>query len=230
MIALIRFQLSGYLRSVRALHPVLALALLLGIVFSSPLGGTPAQIRHGALNTIGDVATLVFPICAWAARGLLDTEPDTQRHVSAVTAGRWRAISAGPLAAYGFAGPLAVLAVAYPMVAGARNGLAMPVLLMAIVLVLLTSMAATLVGALTNRAVISSPGASILVLLGVCVANLILGFGPLRVLTVPMTDWMRPMGQWPSAFTGAFPELALRTVVWTAAASALYVWLRRTRP
>lgn len=56
MIAVIRFQLSGYLRSVRALHPFLALALLLAIVFSSPLGATPAQIRQGALTAFGDLA------------------------------------------------------------------------------------------------------------------------------------------------------------------------------
>jgi hypothetical protein len=226
----IRFQLSGYLRSVRALHPILALALLLAIVFSSPLGGTPAQVRHGALNALGDLATLIFPICAWAARGLLDTEPDAQRHVSAVTAGRWRAISAGALAAYGFSAALAVVAPVYPMAEGARNGLGAPVLLLGVALLLLSALAATAVGGLTSRAVIPSPGTSILVLLGVCAANLLLGLGPLRGLTVPMIDWMRAAGHGPSAFADAFPLLALRIVGWTAVAGALYAWLRRTRP
>ena len=89
---------------------------------------------------------------------------------------------------------------------------------------------ATALGALTSRAVIPSTGTSILVLLGVCAANLILGLGPLRVVTVPMIDWMRAAGHGPSAFTHAFQALAVRTVAWAAAATALYAWLRRTRP
>jgi hypothetical protein len=230
MIAVIRFQLSGYLRSVRALHPVLALFLLLAIVFSSPLGGTPAQVQHGALNALGDMATLVFPICAWAARGLLDTEPDAQRHVSAVTAGRWRSISAGTVAAYAFSAVLAVVAPVYPMTLGAQNGLPVSAMLFGMALLLLSALAATSIGALTSRAVIPSPGTSILVLLGVCVLNLILDLGPLRPLSVPMIEWMRAAGHGPAALADAFPVLALRTLAWTAVAGGLYAWLRRTRP
>jgi hypothetical protein len=230
VIAVIRFQLSGYLRSVRALHPVLALALLLAIVFSSPLGATPVQIRQGALTAFGDLATLVFPICAWAARGLLDTEPDVQRHVSAVTAGRWRAVSSGSLAAYAFSAVLAVIAPVYPLVEAARYGVGAPVMLLGIALFLLSALAATALGALTSRAVLASPGTSILVLLGACALNLLLGMGPLRVLSVPMIEWMRAAGHGPSAFTRAFPALALRTLGWSAVAGALYAWLRRTRP
>jgi hypothetical protein len=230
VIAVMRFQISGYLRSIRALHPVIALALLLAVVFSSPLGGTPDQIRHGALNAFGDLATLIFPICAWAARGLLDTEPDAQRHVSAVTAGRWRAIAAGALAAYGFSAALAVIAPVYPLIEAARYGAGPSVTLLGIALMLLSALAATGLGALTSRAVLPSPGTSILVLLGVCAANLLLGLGPLRGLTVPMVEWMRAAGHGSAAFTHAFPALVLRTLGWSAVAGALYSWLRRTRP
>jgi hypothetical protein len=230
MIAVIRFQLSGYVRSVRALHPVLALAMLLAIVFTSPLGGSPAQVRHGALNAIGDMATFIFPICAWAARGLLDTEPDVQRHISAAAAGRWRSIWGGTLAAYGFAAVLAVISPAYPMTMGAMYGLPVQGMLLGFALLLLSALAATTVGALTSRAVIPSPGTSILVLLGVCAGNLILGLGPLRPLTVPMIEWMRAAGQSPAALAGEFPLLVVRTLVWTAVAGALYAWLRRSRP
>lgn len=229
MIAVMRFQLGGYLRSVRALHPVLALALLVAVVFSAPLGAGTAEIRQGALTALGDLATMTFPISAWAARGLLDTEPDAQRHVTAVTAGRWRALAAGPLAVYGFAAVLALLAPVYPMAEGARYGLAPSTLLLAVALTLASTLAATVLGALTSRAVIPSPGASILVLLGVCGANLLLGIGPLRVLTVPMIEWMRAAAHGPAAFAAALPALLLRTVAWAAVAALLYARLRRHR-
>ena len=230
MIALIRFQLSGYLRSVRALHPILALGLLLAIVFSSPLGGTPAQIRQGALTAVADLTALVFPICAWAARGLLDTEPDTQRHVTAVTAGRWRAVLAGSVAAYAFSVVMALIAPVYPLAQAAGAGLGIRETLLSLAMLPPSALAATALGALTSRAVIPSPGTSILVLLGACGLNLILGLGPLRVLTVPMIEWMRAASDGPSAVAGAYPWLALRTLAWAAVAGALYAWLRRTRP
>jgi hypothetical protein len=230
MIAVIRFQLGGYLRSVRALHPLLALGLLLAIVFSSPLGGTPAQVRQGALSAVADLTALVFPICAWAARGLLDTEPDTQRHVTAVTAGRGRAVLSGALAAYAFSVVIALIAPVYPLAQAAGAGLSIRDVLLSVALLPLSALAATALGALTSRAVIPSPGTSILVLLGVCALNLILGLGPLKVLTVPMIEWMRSAAHGPSDVAGAFPWLALRTLAWAAVAGALYAWLRRTRP
>jgi hypothetical protein len=230
MIAVIRFQLSGYLRSVRALHPVLALALLLGIVFSSPLGGTPAQVRQGALTAIADLAALTFPICAWAARSLLDTEPDAQRHVSAVTAGRWRSVVAGTVAAYVFSVVLALISPLYPLAEASGSGLRLGTVLLSVALLPLSTLAATALGALTSRAVIPSTGTSILVLLGVCAGNLILGLGPLRVLTIPMIEWMRAAGHGPSDFAHVFPAMALRTLAWAAIGGAVYAWLRRTRP
>lgn len=175
MIAVIRFQLSGYLRSVRALHPVLALALLLAIVFSSPLGGTPAEVRQGALSAIADLAALIFPICAWAARGLLDTEPDAQRHVSAVTVGRRRALAAGSVAAYAFSALLALVSPIYPLTEAAGSGLRPHIVLLSVALLPLSALPASALGALTSRAVVPSPGASIIVLLGACAANLISG-------------------------------------------------------
>ena len=227
---MIRFHLTGYIRSVRALHPVLALALLLAIVFSSPLGGTPAQVRQGALNAVADLAVLVFPICAWAARGLLDTEPDAQRLVSAVAAGRRRAVVAGSAAAYVFSGVLALIAPVYLLAQAAGSGLDVQVVVLSVALLPMSALAATALGAITSRAVMPSPGTSILVLLGVCAANLILGLTPLRFLAVPMIDWMRAAAHGPAAFTHAFPLIALRTLAWTVLAGAVYAWLRRTRP
>ncbi|GAA0340318.1 hypothetical protein NE235_26935 [Actinoallomurus spadix] len=229
MIAAIRFQLSGYARSTRALPPVLALALLLGIVFSGPLGGTPAEARSGALTALGDLAALYFPICAWAARGLLDTEPDAQRHIGVVTLGRWRAMACGFAAAFVFNVCLALIAGAVPLVEAARSGVRASQLLPAMALLLLAALAATALGALASRALIPSPGRSVLVLLGVYVLDLLLGLGPLRVVTVPMIEWMGAAGRGPSAFTDALPWFALRTLAWAVLATALYARLRRMR-
>jgi hypothetical protein len=230
MTAAMRFQLSGYARSSRALHPVLALALLLAIVFSSPLGGTPAEVRSGALTALGDLAALIFPICAWAARGLLDTEPDAQRHIGVVALGRWRAMACGLCTAAAFNAGLALVAAVYPLAEAVRSGARVSALLPAVALLPLSALAATALGALTSRAIISSPGRSILVLIGVYVADLLLGLGPLRVLTVPMIEWMGAAGRSPSAFTGALPWFALRTLAWATLAIAVYARLRRTRP
>jgi hypothetical protein len=101
---------------------------------------------------------------------------------------------------------------------------------LSVVLLPMSALAATALGALTSRAVMPSPGTSILVLLGVCAANLILGLTPLRFLAVPMIEWMRAAAHGTGAFTDAFPLIALRTLAWTALAGALYAWLRRTRP
>jgi hypothetical protein len=229
MTAAIRFQLSGYARSTRALHPLLALALLLAIVFSSPLGGTPAEVRSGALTAFGDLAALYFPICAWAARGLLDTEPDAQRHIGVVALGRWRAVACGLVTAFAFNVGLALIAAAYPFVEAVRSGVRTSQVLPATALLALSALAATALGALTSRAIIPSPGRSVLVLLGVYVADLLLGLGPLRALTVPMIEWMGAAGRGPSAFTHALPGFALRTLAWAALATALYARLRRTR-
>ncbi|MCO6011094.1 hypothetical protein NE236_39675 [Actinoallomurus purpureus] len=230
MIAAMRFQLAGYARSTRALHPVLALALLLAIMFSGPLGGTPAQVRSGALTTLGDLAALTFPICAWAARGLLDTEPDAQRHIGVVTLGGWRAMACGPITAAAFTACLALVASAYPLAEAVRSGIQASVLLPAVALMLLSALAATALGALTSRAIIPSPGWSVLVLLGVYVVDLLLGLGPLRVLTVPMIEWMGAAGRGASTFTSGLPWFALRTLAWAALAMVLYARLRRTRP
>jgi hypothetical protein len=101
---------------------------------------------------------------------------------------------------------------------------------LSVALLPLSALAATALGALTSRAVMPSPGTSILVVLGVCAANLILGLTPLRVLAVPMIEWMRAAGHGQTAFAHALPLIALRTLAWTAVAGALYAWLRRTRP
>ncbi|XVQ13201.1 hypothetical protein ACQP1W_11860 [Spirillospora sp. CA-255316] len=80
MIALARFQVAGYVRSLRALQPLVVVLLLLSLVI---LQGS-ADDAELAVGTLGDVAAFLFPVWAWTARALLDTQPDEQRCLSAL--------------------------------------------------------------------------------------------------------------------------------------------------
>jgi hypothetical protein len=224
VIALTRFMLTGYVRSLRALHPAIATFLLIAIVFTSPVGG-----KQGVLSVFADLAALMFPIWAWAARGLLDTEPDTQRHLTAVAGGRL-AMPAGLLACCVANACLAVVALALPIGLGVTNQVTVEVMLLGSMLNLLSALAATFVGALSSRAILPSPGASILVLLIGCLLILVLSIGPLRYVSVPIIEWMHAASNGPGAFENAFPLLALRILGWSCVVAACYGRLRRTRP
>jgi hypothetical protein len=227
VIALTRFRFSGYCRSLRVLHPLIAEFLLIAIMFTTPLGADP---RQGVLNAFADVAALTFPIFAWAARGLLDNEPDTQRHLSAVAAGRARSVLSGLVAAFACNVCIAVVALALPVERGLTNTVGASVMVGGVALMLASALAATTVGALTSRAVMPSSGASILVLLGGCGAILLASLGPLQVISVPMVPWMRAAEQGPGTFGNALPLLLVQIVTWSLVACGVYGYLRRTRP
>ncbi|GAA2457208.1 hypothetical protein GCM10010191_91160 [Actinomadura vinacea] len=79
MIALVRFQVAGYVRSLRALQPLIVVFLLSLVVLQG--SGDGAKL---AVGTLGDLAAFMFPVWAWTARALLDTQPDEQRSLSAL--------------------------------------------------------------------------------------------------------------------------------------------------
>lgn len=227
MIAYARFQVEGYVRSLRVVYPLVGLALLMALVLSSqPSKGdsTEAQFRTHILGSYGDAAVFMFFICAWATRGLLDTEPDTQRQLSFLAARR--PLLTSLFAAYVFNVLLVVISLGPQLPVGLQHppGAALPEML---VMHLLVAVPATALGALCSRAALPSPGTSLIVLLGAGALNLILGIGPLRVLTVPMIEWMRAANDSPAAFEHAFPALALRILAWSAVAGGLYAYLRR---
>jgi hypothetical protein len=228
MIALVRFQVSGYVRSQRALYPLVVVALLVILMLLQSPGA-----EHGAaltVGTLGDLAALMVPIWAWTARALLDTEPDVQRDLSALAAGgRWAPPIAGLLAAYGTNVALAAMTLAVPVVHGLTFDVGAAVLLAGIALQLLVAVPATLLGGWTARAVIPSPAISMLVLLGGCLMILLVSMGPLAWLSIPMIDWLRAARDGPAVFAAAFPGLALHIAAWSAVVGAAYVGIRRRR-
>ena len=85
MIALVRMRLAGFLRTGRALAPLLAGLVVLGILY----GGGAAR----PAEAYGVSAVVLFPVLAWQTKILLDAEPDVQRRLARVAvgagAGRW---------------------------------------------------------------------------------------------------------------------------------------------
>lgn len=232
MTALARFQLSGYVRSQRVLQPLIAVFLLFALILLDlPGAATATRTRQVIVGGYGDAAALMFPIWAWTARGLLDTEPDGQRELSLLGVGHsmTHAVS-GLLAAFTVNSALAALVLTPLLTHGLLNGVGPGPALLAVALHLLAALAATLVGAWTSRAVIPSQAISILALLGACATFLLLGLGPLAPLGIPMISWLTATHDGPNAFTAAFPALTTHLLLWTTAATTPYLTLRHHRP
>jgi hypothetical protein len=228
MIALFRFEIAGYLRSLRVLPPLIFIALLLILVLQG--GASGPQAKELATGSLGDVAAFLLPIGAWATRALLDTQPDVQRELSAVSVGgRHIPALAGLLAGYAINLCFAALLIAFPAVQGIAVGLGPATLLAALALIVLVAAAATVLGAWTSRAVITSPGASLLALLAGCTAVLLLSLGPLAWVSIPMIGWLRAAHHGPDAFVSALPAVALHIVLWSTIVGLGYVLVRRRR-
>ncbi|HEX6469368.1 MAG TPA: hypothetical protein VF069_09755 [Streptosporangiaceae bacterium] len=226
MTALIRFQVTGYVRSQRALYPMIVVACFVILV----LVQSPGQ-EHGAaltVGTFGDIAAFMVPIWGWTARALLDTAPDVQADLSALAVGRrTTATIAGLISAYGMNVALAAVMVAVPLVQAFAFHVGGPAMLAGVALQPLAAGPATLLGAWTCRAVIRSPALSALALVGGCLVLLVLSMGPLAWLSIPMVGWLRAAHHDEGAFTAGFPGLAVHLVLWWAAAAAVYIWFRR---
>jgi hypothetical protein len=228
--ALIRFHLSGYVRSLRVLQPLLAVFLLASVVLvNAPAGPDHATTVKLVIGGYGDVAAFLFPIWAWTARGVLDTEPDGQRELGALAVGRRTAVTAGLLAAYLVNLGLGAVTLSVPVLQAIGAGAGWATLPSAVALHLVVAVPATLVGAWAARAVLPSTAVSILVLLGGCLVLLILSMGPLAWLSIPMIGWLRAAHDGPDAFTAALPGLVAHIAAWSAVVGAGYAWMRRFR-
>ncbi|WP_131737996.1 hypothetical protein [Actinomadura roseirufa] len=220
--------MTGYMRSLRLLHPLIVVALIVALVLlQGPSGSEAGKL---AVGTLGDVAAFMFPVWAWAARALLDTQPDEQRALSS-TAVRRASVPAwaGLLAAYCVNLCLGVLALAVPLLQAFAAESPGRAILTGVALCPLVAVAGTLLGAWTSRAVLPDPGVSLLALLGGAVALLLLGMGRLSPLSVPMIGWIRSAHDGPGRFVSDFPAIALHLALWSLVVGAGYVLHHRTR-
>ncbi|MBO2464278.1 hypothetical protein [Actinomadura violacea] len=228
MIALARFQVEGYVRSLRVLHPVIVVALVMVLVLVQGPGG-PERVQL-SVGTFGDVAAFMFPIWAWTARALLDTQPDEQRALSATAARhRWTPTWAGLIAAYAVNLGLGVIVLAIPLVQALQVGAPGRAILAGCALSAPVAFAGTLLGAWTSRAVIPDSGVSLLALLGGATVVLLLGLGRLSWLSVPMIEWLRAAHDGPDRFLADFPGLMLHLGLWSAVVGAAYMFVARLR-
>ncbi|WP_188190805.1 hypothetical protein [Nonomuraea sp. SYSU D8015] len=222
MIALATFRLAAYVRSHRVYQAALLALAMLAILHGSR---APRGEEAGVLT---DTAVLIIPILAWAARSLLDTEPDQQRELSAVTTGgRGRELAAGLMAAFTTCAGFAGMGLAASLLLGVSATPEPAVLVAGIALHALAALTGTALGALTSRAILPSPALSIMSLVLGFLLMLLLSASPLYWLTVPVVVWMRAAND--GELIGRFPELAAVSLAWCLLALTLYAWRRLRR-
>lgn len=229
MIPLIRMRLAGFVRTGRALAPLIAGLVVLALLY----GGGQAQ----AGDAYGVSAVVLFPVLAWQTKLLLDVEPDVARRLVLVAVGsRGRELVAGLVAA-GTAGTGTVMiALVLPWLLGGVTGpedpgdlpLAQGIAL-GVWAHLLVLPAAVALGALASRAATDSPRYGVLVLVGGAVGAVVFGLrdSVLPWVAPPMMATARAVTTGPNGLRVV--ELTAHAVLWSAAVFALYAWLRRRR-
>lgn len=225
--ALLRMRLTGFVRTGRALAPLLTLLVVLGVIY----GGGKAQ----AGEAYGFSAAVLFPVVAWQTQILLNVEPDVQRQLSLVAAGKpGREIAAGLLAAAVTALGLVLLAIVLPWPIGGITGPERPGdpslvsgLVAGVWAHLLLLPPALMLGALASRAAVGNAARGLAVLTGGSVLAFVLGTSnsPAPWLAPPLLPTARATvaGLDPAAMT-LQTTLAL---AWAAVALVGYRALRR---
>ncbi|NUW37967.1 hypothetical protein HTZ77_42205 [Nonomuraea sp. SMC257] len=223
MIALVVFRIAAYVRSHRVFQALLPILVMISIVYASR---APRGAEAAALT---DSAVLVIPFLAWAARGLLDTEPDEQRAISATGAGgRLREVAAGLLAALVTCTAFAALTLGCGLMLGLSATPSRGVVSAGVVLHGLAVLAGVALGALTSRPVMPSPAYSVTALVAGFLMMLLVGASPAYWLTVPVTAWMKAAGA--GRLVTELPGLTAISLAWCLAALTVYGYLRRSRP
>ncbi|MFG1707677.1 hypothetical protein ACFLIM_31185 [Nonomuraea sp. M3C6] len=219
MIPLATFRLAAYIRSHRVYQALLLALAMLAILYGSR---APRGEEAGVLT---DGAVLIIPILAWAARSLLDTEPDQQRELSAIQAGgRGKEVAAGLAAASAACVALSALGLGAALLLGVSQPPPTGVLAAAVLLHALAALTGTALGALTSRAILRSPAVSIMALLLGFLAMLLLSTSPLYWLTVPVVAWMKAANA--GHLIDQLPQLGTLSLAWCVIGLGVYLWRR----
>jgi hypothetical protein len=231
VIALVRMRIAGFVRGGRALAPLIAGLVVLGVIY----GGGASQ----AAPAYGYSAAVLFPLLAWQTKLVLDAEPDVQRRLARLAVGARREALAGLLAAVVLASAVCVLAMLAPLPFGAIRGpahgsdepsLAAGVLV-GVLAHLLALPAGVALGALASRAVTRTVRNGLIVLVLGAVLVVVLGLNgsvaPWLVPPVMATARELAARRLPSA--GMYLQLCLRALAWCVVAYVGYGLLRRRR-
>ena len=231
MTALVRMRIAGFVRSGRALAPLILGLVILGVIYG---GGSSLPAP-----AYGYSAVMLFPLLAWQSKLLLDAEPDVQRRLARLTVGARREAVAGLMAAVLFG--LAVCAVAmiapvpFHAIKGPAPGSTEPSLAAGVAAGVLAHLlalpAGVTLGALASRAVTRQIRIGVTVLVAGATLVIVLG------LRGSIAPWLVPpvmaMGRYLNG--AALPTAATLWLVtawsaaWCAVALAGYAWLRRSR-
>ena len=229
MSALVWMRLAGFVRSGRALAPMIAAPVVLGVIH----GGGASQ----AAPAFGYSAVMLFPVLAWTTKLLLDTEPDAQRRLARLAAGPGRELIAGLLAAAVAGLVFCAMAMAAPWPFGTirgpepgEPGLAAGVTV-GVLAHLLALVAAVALGALASRAVTGTVRNGLTVLVAGSVLVIVFGLsGSIAPWLVPPVMAMaRVLNRPVLPPAGTFGLLSAWAVAWCAVVLAGYGWLRRRR-
>jgi hypothetical protein len=229
MSALVWMRLAGFVRSGRALAPMIAALVVLAVIH----GGGASQ----AGPAFGYSAVMLFPVLAWTTKLLLDTEPDAQRRLARLAVGPGRELIAGLLAAAVAGLVLCAAAMAAPWPFGAirepepgEPALAAGVTAGALAH-LLALAAAVALGAVASRAVARSVRTGLTVLVAGSVLVVVFGLsGSIAPWLVPPVMAMARLLNRPAMpAAGIFGLLAAWAAAWCAVVLAGYAWLRRRR-
>jgi hypothetical protein len=218
-------RLAGFLRGGRALAPLIAVLVELGILYGG--GASPAAVAYGYS------AAALFPVLAWLTKLLLDAEPDTQRRLARLAVGPAREAVAGVLAAVIFALAVCAAAMAAPWLFNGidpEKELASGILL-GVLAHLLAVPPAVAVGALASRAVTGKVRTGLTVLVVAAVLVVVLGLkGSIAPwLAPPVMATARVLNDPAVPPTTTLALLTAWALAWCAAAFAGYGWLRRAR-
>jgi hypothetical protein len=225
--ALARMRLEGYVRSGRVLAAAMAALVVLGVAYGG--GAAPAGEAYGYS------AAVLFPVLAAQAQLLLNTEPDVQRRLSVVAVGGLRReMLAGAVAAVVASLVVVAVALVVPWPIGGITGPRSsddPSLLIGfaagIWANLLLVLPAVALGALASRAAVGSTGIGLAVLASGCVLGYVVGVRDSVVwwLGPPLLPTARATVD--GLDVAAMLGYTAQSLLWSAAAAAAYVWLRR---
>ncbi|HEX5201301.1 MAG TPA: hypothetical protein VFW27_15320 [Actinoplanes sp.] len=225
MSALVRMRVAGFVRGGRALPPLIAVLVVLGIIYGG--GASPASVAYGYS------AAALFPVLAWLTKLLLDTEPDVQRRLARLAVGPAREATAGLLAAVVLSLAVCAAAMAAPWLFGGidtSQALGSGVLL-GVLAHLLAVPPAVAVGALASRTVTGSVRLGVTVLVVSAMLVVVLGlsgsFAPW--LVPPVMATARALNDPAVPPAGELTLLVAWAALWCAVAYAGYGWLRRAR-
>ncbi|BCJ44275.1 hypothetical protein GCM10010168_10880 [Actinoplanes ianthinogenes] len=231
MIALAGMRLTGFFRGGRALAPLIAVLVVLGVLYGG--GASPAATAYGYS------AAALFPILAWLTKVLLDTEPDVQRRLARLAVGPVREGAAGLLAALVAGAAVCAVAMVVPLLfhgirgpeAGSTESSLGVGIALGVLAHLLSLVAAAALGAVAGRAVTRRvlPGVAVLVTGSILaiVLGLTSSFAPWLVPPVMATARALNAGATPA--TGTLVQLTAWSLAWSAVALTTYGFLRRAR-